>query len=94
MRLIDADALTLCNYDLPGMFSFMAVPEETLENAPTINAIEQKHGYWKFVECVNNINYSVCSECGADYISDMGDTDFDNYCYNCGAKMDEVMEDV
>ncbi len=40
MRIIDADALTLCNYDLPDMFSFRAVPEETLEAAPTIDAVE------------------------------------------------------
>ena len=98
MRLIDADALTLCNYDLPGMFSFRAVPEETLEAAPTIDAIEQKHGHWKSTEIKNDDMYSYlsppskyiheCSECGnkiENYIKKCNI----KYCDACGAKMDK-----
>lgn len=37
MRLIDADALTLCTYDYDCCCGpFKAVPEETLNNAPTL----------------------------------------------------------
>ena len=37
MRLIDADALTLCTYDYHWCCgSFKAVPEETLNDAPTL----------------------------------------------------------
>lgn len=90
MRLIDADALTLCNYDLPDMFSFRAVPKETLDRAPTINAVEQKHGHWVFYYGGDD----WCAECSICGNSEYGDTkeevlEENPYCRKCGAKMGE-----
>lgn len=39
MRLIDADAIKYCNYDLDNYHSFRAVEEEEIVEMPTIDAV-------------------------------------------------------
>lgn len=68
-------------------------PFETVvvRKQPTVNAEPVRHGHWIFnpkdaIEMMFTL--PKCSECGAES-SDCG-----NYCPNCGAKMDEVIEDA
>lgn len=60
-----------------------------LMDAPTIEAEPIRHGRWIYKEYRTTkddaIGFYLCSECGrANWIKE------DNYCPNCGAKMDEV----
>ena len=65
--------------------------EETVnqqaENCKKLLAEERKHGHWN--------NGYECSVCGAwmatDTIGDCLPPEEQHYCYNCGAKMDEVV---
>ena len=43
MRLIDADAITYCNYDLDSYLSFRAVDEDEIADMPTIDAVQVVH---------------------------------------------------
>lgn len=86
MRLIDADALPRYNgYALSADAVAWAV-----ERAPTIDAVPVVHGEW----VVSRTDYSwngaeypthcKCNQCGRE----VPYQDRDNYCPNCGAKMD------
>lgn len=44
MRLIDADSIHYCNYDLDNYHSFRAVTDDEIEEMPTVDAIEVKYG--------------------------------------------------
>lgn len=60
--------------------------ESAIFNAPTADVAEVKHGYWVYNEnCGEYESPYFCSECLADCSSDIQG---ENYCYNCGAKMD------
>lgn len=106
MRLIDADALIidiknaekcyreskclgseLCPYKFAFADGAGTVADLIVRNAPTIE--ERKHGHWN--------NGYECSVCGAwmatDTIGDCLPSEEQHYCYNCGAKMDEVVND-
>lgn len=101
MRLIDADAL-LERYDLnnatkygnknkaqqANSYSTMFMYEiaDMIDDAPTIDAVEQKHGHW--IEWAGSLE--KCSVCGYEYIDRI---ECRNYCGNCGAKMCEVTKD-
>ena len=84
-RLIDADALIredgndITNWDKP-----CAVYISSIENAPTVDAVEVVHGRW--FDYDNDPMWQECSACGYriqySYSKDC------NYCPNCGAKMD------
>jgi hypothetical protein len=53
---------------------------------PPADVAEVKHGYWVYNEnCGEYESPYFCSECLADCSSDIQG---ENYCYNCGAKMD------
>lgn len=86
MRLIDADALIdfigighLRNL-LEACFSERDVVD-MLESRPTIDAAPVLHREWIYY---NNNGWRVCSHC-----KDRRRTfTLDNYCPNCGAKMD------
>lgn len=109
MRLIDADALLdVLAEECPqipndkvdihaiGMYHQYQHDTYMIVNAPTIDAVEQKHGHW---ELINN-DYIACSLCGERLTKNR----FMPYCDNCGAsmtkgeslalgaKMDEVTE--
>lgn len=75
MRLIDADALI----DTLGISDEDIIFEGILADAPTIDAV--RHGRWMEATREDPCYY-VCSICGK-----MVDIE-ENYCPNCGAKMD------
>lgn len=77
MRLIDADELIVL--ELAGI---KFVPQDFIDDAPTIDAVPVRHGRWLYI---NSYPYEKCSICGETH-----DTVrcLDNYCPNCGARMD------
>ena len=87
-RYIDSEALTeeikSLSVMLGGENVFKTAKESLLriiDEQPTADVVEVKHGEW-----VKNGKTHTCSCCGYFYINvDMED---DNYCPNCGAKMD------
>ncbi len=98
MRLIDAD--TIFNGE-PLLVSdktldTIRVIIEKINNAPTVDAEPVKHGRWlktgqSFVNPNKFRNY-FCSECGTDLDEHIRSTP--NYCPHCGAKMDEVTNEI
>ena len=103
-RLIDANALQLEPDPWGGMNGVLiagrsggktmglvqAALKRMIENAPTVDAVEVVHGYWKTHSQIDTV--FVCSECNLNV------DDFEkrwlNYCPNCGAKMDGGDADV
>lgn len=100
MRLIDADALeegkfhSIENWTPIESASWQRGWNDAIDaiinNAPTVDAV--KHGHWIY-ERINDTrggSYSVvyCSNCQAHvpWVT--------KYCLNCGAKMDEVIDDA
>lgn len=64
---------------------------EAILNAPTADVVEVRHGYWVHNEDHNAYESEYfCSECLADGSNDISR---ENYCYNCGAKMDGGIDD-
>ena len=75
-RLIDADALMrdIARYHLSdGKF------QHCVEVQPTVDAVPVRHGKWEVTPV-----YIKCSECGESFMLIP-----QNYCPNCGARMDE-----
>lgn len=65
-----------------------------IDNAPTADVVEVRHGEWVYHECVSSYDgcksgYS-CSVCSAFVDEEAFDTDefHKAFCGNCGAKMD------
>lgn len=61
----------------------------TIEQTPTADVVEVKHGEWKPTEPDSDVRF-FCSECETEISTSW---DYDNaemwrYCPNCGAKMD------
>ena len=58
-----------------------------LENVPTADVQEVKHGEW-----IDNTKYleRVCSNCGREVVYQIidGCWEYENYCPHCGATMD------
>lgn len=54
--------------------------EDFLEEVPTADVVEVKHGYW-----IEDGEYQVCSVCGEEHHWDEYRA---TYCEDCGAKMD------
>lgn len=95
-RLIDANAL-LKSYDVAWMVEYdetgcgvdrKAIPTKTIEEAPTIDAVEVVHGRWVYHQGMFVDSFS-CSVCG----SKQGES-WMNYCPNFGAKMDVTDNNV
>lgn len=66
-----------------------------IDDIPIVDAEPVKHGHWIY----NKENGEVkCSRCRAEVAVTMCATDLEeiladeNYCFKCGAKMDEVIE--
>ena len=83
-RLIDADALKrdLVKNGFRNDVDMM-MTLETINNAPTIDAVPVRHGKWIPIMGLNRQNEKfICSECICQF-----DYKF-NFCPNCGARMD------
>lgn len=59
---------------------------EVIENLPTVDVVEVRHGRWLYPYDDKNSSWVECSECGAD-ISKQDAWQY-LYCPHCGAKMD------
>jgi rubrerythrin len=87
-RYIDADEFYegFCIYAIGQDKNFIKAVEQVLEDIPTADVVEVKHGRWEkrtFIVFDNEIKDSYhCTECNTTW-----DTET-NYCPNCGAKMD------
>lgn len=99
MKLKDADALIkeiieTYEYEYPtatgafDKFVTMLIPN-IINNAPTIDAVPVKHGYWKYSDIseIARRTWYECTCCGKLMAVDY------NYCPNCGAEMDEEVQD-
>ena len=95
MRLIDADALL---EEMVGITDGWREPrkdwkwyEDSVRNAPTIDAEPVRHGHWIPADIYHEDEY-ICSVCHAEIAVPIN---FDyrptyKYCPMCWAKMDEV----
>ena len=83
-RLIDIDkvkskAITLEGLDGNGIpYDIMAVPVCTLEDIPTVDAVEVKYGHWDWYSSTM-MECSICKRHTARHRFE--------YCPHCGAKM-------
>ena len=66
--------------------SFCDIRQE-IQNVPTADVAEVKHGYWFEVD--SDVGWSIdgCSICGEQHCFYEGENKA-NYCPHCGAKMD------
>lgn len=92
-RLIDADKISYCNYDLDNYHSFCAVTDDEIAEMPTVDAAPVVHGRWiSLTDCANaGVYCSVCHKkvWKEDYAwCNRKNKLRSNYCPNCGAKMD------
>ena len=94
MRLIDADALVEAVKDYPYGFRGMIVCD--VAKQPTIDPI--RHGRWKSMEkiyddkaeYITEWQQAECSVCHKWHTTPyMYFFKYDNFCPNCGARMDE-----
>ena len=80
-RLIDANAL-MKEANAEGAYGY--VDAKQIADAPTIDAVEVRHGYWIPAMHIGDCCYR-CSEC--QFLRDAYLLDIGNYCPNCGARM-------
>lgn len=57
-----------------------------IENFPNADVAQVRHGRWEEASDGDGI---VCPFCRTDFCTIIYDTEYFNYCPNCGAKMDE-----
>ena len=64
---------------------------EIVQNAPTADVAEVKHGEWKIKRDDYDYEYMICSVCKEEFYPGDEDTvdTTPNYCPHCGAKMDK-----
>ena len=87
MRLVDADALRE-HYLNTTDCALVCIDE-----APTIDAVEQKHGHWIKLDEDDYGDTYKCSNCNTCFYGVVDpDDSLCNFCLTCGAKMDEVLE--
>ena len=88
MRLIDADAL-IEEALTEGAYGY--VDAKQIADAPTIDAVPVRHGHWIYHpdDLFPNDSTQECSYCHEEESLTLYN---DNYCPNCGTKMDEVSE--
>ena len=87
IRLINANEIVYCNYDLDNYHSFRAVTDDEIDEMPTVDAIEVKHGIWETIDGSFTAEFH-CSVCGGWKHNLAYKHEGMNYCPNCGAKMD------
>lgn len=93
MRLIDAEAFLKTEIDRCGSAPLVGTCmsdneylSDRLKKAPTIEVKPVVHGRWEEASDGDGI---VCPFCRTDFCTIIYDTEYFNYCPNCGAKMDE-----
>ena len=92
MRLVDADKLRKDVLDLPNCYNGFsdtydkAMIVDLVDEQPTVDHV--KHGHW----IMKPNGYGTCSNCHTCSLDIMGGVDC-NYCPNCGAKMDEEVNE-
>ena len=69
-----------CDYCGTADYSYM------IEDMPTADVAPVRHGRWEEASDGDGI---VCPFCRTDFCTIIYDTEYFNYCPNCGAKMDE-----
>ena len=62
-----------------------------IENFPNADVVPVRHGRWEEASDGDGI---VCPFCRTDFCTIIYDTECFNYCPNCGAKMDEGIDNV
>ena len=101
MRLIDAEAFLKTEIDRCGSAPLVGTCTSDneylsyrLKKAPTIEAKPVVHGRWIGKTICGNDNCR-CSECGSWHHihANLRGEVMQKYCPNCGAKMDETVED-
>ena len=101
MRLIDAEAFLKMEIDRCGSAPLVGTCtsdneylSERLKKAPTIEATPVVHGRWIGKPICGNDNCR-CSECGSWHHihANLRGEVMQKYCPNCGAKMDEPVEE-
>jgi DNA-directed RNA polymerase subunit RPC12/RpoP len=88
-RLIDANALwdRIKNSKVSSATQLTAMA--FIDTAPTVDAVEVKHGRWEYNPPTITLNASwQCSACRKVYWEHILETRYFDYCPNCGAKMD------
>ena len=101
MRLIDADALKrdVCKYCNDVYSDEPCEPSDCehmriIDNQPTIDAVEVRHGRWEYCEPDRyGSRKPACSVCGKYSLHMWSDHMRMNYCPNCNAKMDGERKD-
>ena len=94
-RLIDANALrqTMESNLYWGQDSYGAILD-TIDEAPTVDAVEVVHGRWLYDSGSGKYFCSACDEYALSfkkdtlYGGDLYEVCLTDYCPNCGAKMD------
>ena len=94
-RYIDADALIVehSKIEIDGLVFKHSWNEiyknlrKAIENAPTADVVEVKHGYWYDIDSDVGWELVGCSICRREYSLCDGE-DKTDYCPYCGAKMD------
>lgn len=84
MRLIDADRLKGYLYENYVMYDHTLAD---IDAQPTVDAEPVRHGHW-----IGEYGW-VCSECGYRIANWKFSSEY-LYCPNCGAKMDEVKDEI
>lgn len=103
MKLIDADKLvTILDEELQKDDSLpkallVGFAKQILNDAPTVEAEPVRYGRWIDDKIAF---YRQCSECGANVRANLYEVFLDcdirdlHYCPNCGAKMEDIYEEI
>ena len=101
MRLIDEKALKEYQMQIPPEWikyhldivkDMVGIFTRAIDNQPTIDAEPVRHGRWILEKEPNGVPYCFhCSICDSDFRY-LGIKTVYNYCPNCGAKMDEEVQ--
>lgn len=80
------DAVEVCaQYVIYSLFGNRKAFEKFIKDAPAADVVEVKHGNWIWQGSISEGCW-VCSECKDKFYQGYGN---ENFCPNCGAKMDK-----
>lgn len=87
MRLIDADEIKETIRRTKLVKWQKAIIWALIDMHKTVDAVPVRHGRW--IECHDDSDWIVCSECGKPFNIIDNCTEEFKYCPNCGARMVE-----